>query len=64
MEIGKYTLEEIIDFAKKHLKTKENLKKYMKTYRKTIKGRDATRKSSLKYYHKTKKIKKKTKTKV
>jgi benzoyl-CoA reductase/2-hydroxyglutaryl-CoA dehydratase subunit BcrC/BadD/HgdB len=58
MDLTKYNIKELIEFATKYLENKKKMKIALDKYRKTIKGKMATRKSSLKYYNKHKKTNK------
>jgi hypothetical protein len=62
MDLTKYSVSELIEYATKYLENKEKLRKYINKYRKTPKGKLAVRKSSLKYYNKHRKVKKKIET--
>ena len=54
--LEKYTKEEINVFALRYLKHKEQMSRYIKTYRKSDKGRASTRKAAYYQYWKKKGI--------
>jgi len=54
MDLNQYTIQELIIFATRYIRDRENKKGYVEKYRKTEKGKIATRRSALKYYYKKK----------
>jgi hypothetical protein len=60
MDLTQYTTQEIMSFAEKYLIERKKKKGYTDTYRKTDKGKLATRKAALKYYYNTYKKKSKS----
>ena len=58
MDLTKYSVSELIEYATKYLENKKKLREYTNKYRKTEKGKKAVRKSALKYYNKHRRVKK------
>jgi len=57
MDLSQYTIEQLIEFATKYLDNKKKRKSYIQKYRESKKGRENTRKASLSYYYRKKKLK-------